>query len=90
MLVDLKVGKFNHADAGQMNLYLNFYQDNEMGQGDNPPIGIILCAQKNETVVKYAIGGLSQKLFVGKYLLELPSEEELKKIIEADTRTLTS
>lgn len=88
LLVDLKVGRFDHADAGQMNLYLNYFKENEMAPGDNPPIGIILCAQKNETLVKYATGGLSQKLFVGKYLLQLPSEEELRKLIEAEASNL--
>jgi hypothetical protein len=75
------LGEFNHSDAGQMNLYLNYYKDNELSEGDNDPIGIILCANKNEQLVKYATGGLSQKVFVSKYLINLPKEEELKKII---------
>lgn len=86
VLVDLKLGAFSHADAGQMNVYLNYYKDQEMTAGDNPPIGIILCAHKNDTLVKYATGGLSQEMFVGKYLVQLPSEDELKQLIEADTR----
>jgi predicted nuclease of restriction endonuclease-like (RecB) superfamily len=81
ILIDLKLGEFNHSDAGQMNLYLNYYKDNELSEGDNDPIGIILCANKNEQLVKYATGGLSQKVFVSKYLINLPKEEELKKII---------
>lgn len=84
VLIDLKIGKFSHADAGQMNVYLNYYKDNEMTEGDNPPIGIIMCAQKNDSLVKYATGGLPQKVFVSKYLVELPSVEELKKLIEGD------
>jgi predicted nuclease of restriction endonuclease-like (RecB) superfamily len=54
ILIDLKIGKFTHADAGQMNVYLNYYKENEMTEGDNPPVGIILCGDKNDTLVKYA------------------------------------
>ncbi len=81
VLIDLKLGEFNHADAGQMNVYLNYYKENEMEKGDNPPVGIILCAGKNEALVKYATSGLPQKVFVSKYLINLPSEKELEKII---------
>jgi predicted nuclease of restriction endonuclease-like (RecB) superfamily len=54
VLLDLKVGEFDHADAGQMNMYLNYYRKNEMTEGDNPPVGIILCANKNDALVEYA------------------------------------
>ena len=64
-----------------MNVYLNYYKENEMEKGDNPPVGIILCAGKNEALVKYATSGLPQKVFVSKYLINLPSEKELEKII---------
>jgi predicted nuclease of restriction endonuclease-like (RecB) superfamily len=84
ILLDLKLGEFTHADAGQMNVYLNYYKENETQENDNPPIGIILCAGKNETLVKYATSGLSQKVFVSKYLINLPSEEQLKEIIEKE------
>jgi predicted nuclease of restriction endonuclease-like (RecB) superfamily len=84
VLIDLKIGKFSHADAGQMNVYLNYYKENEMTEGDNPPIGIIMCAQKNDSLVKYATGGLPQKVFVSKYMVELPSVDDLKKLLEAD------
>lgn len=82
ILLDLKIGEFNHADAGQMNMYLNYYRDNESHNGDNPPIGIILCSGKNEALVKYATMGLPQQVFVSKYLVNLPSEKELQRIIE--------
>ncbi|WP_243650967.1 PDDEXK nuclease domain-containing protein [Hymenobacter gummosus] len=59
VLVELKIGAFSHADAGQMNVYLNYYREHEMSEGDNPPVGIILCAQKNDTLVRYATAGLS-------------------------------
>jgi predicted nuclease of restriction endonuclease-like (RecB) superfamily len=84
VLVDLKLGEFSHADAGQMNVYLNYYQDQEMTPGDNPPIGIILCAHKNDALVKYATVGLSQQMFVSKYLVNLPKEEELAKLIREE------
>jgi len=84
ILLDLKLGEFNPADAGQMNVYLNYYKENEMQEGDTHPIGIILCAGKNETLVKYATAGLPQKVFVSKYLTNLPSEKQLKEIIEEE------
>lgn len=84
VLIDLKLGEFTHADSGQMNVYLNYYRENEMNEGDNPPIGIILCAGKNNSLVKYATTGLSQQIFVAKYLINLPDEAELKRIIEIE------
>ena len=84
ILIDLKLGEFSHADAGQMNVYLNYYNENEKNEGDNPPIGIILCANKNESLVKYATTGLSQQIFVNKYLVSLPKEEDLKRIIDEE------
>ena len=84
VLIDLKIGTFDHSDAGQMNMYLNYFTDNEMTEGDNPPIGITLCAQKNESLVQYATGGLSHQIFVSKYLLNLPKEEELIAFIKKE------
>lgn len=81
VLVDLKLGEFDHADAGQMNVYLNYYADQEMQAGDQPPIGIILCASQNAQLVKYATAGMGQQLRVSNYLINLPSEDELKRII---------
>lgn len=89
VLLDLKIGEFTHADAGQMNVYLNYYKDNEMQEDDNPPVGIILCANKNENLVKYATSGLPQQMFVSKYLINLPSEDELRMIIEDEQRKLS-
>lgn len=84
VLLDLKIGEFDHSDAGQMNMYLNYYKDNEFIIGDNNPIGIILCSGKNEALVKYTTMALPQQVFVSKYLVNLPSEEELQKIIEEE------
>jgi predicted nuclease of restriction endonuclease-like (RecB) superfamily len=84
VLVDLKLGAFSHADAGQMNVYLNYYKEQEMTLGDNPPVGLILCAQKNDTLVRYATSGLSEQLFVSKYQVNLPTEVELQRVIQAE------
>lgn len=84
VLIDLKVGKFSHQDAGQMNFYLNYFAENEAADGDNPPVGIILCTDKSETVVKYATTKIDHDLFVSKYLIELPKEDELRALIERD------
>ncbi|WP_421829551.1 PDDEXK nuclease domain-containing protein [Larkinella sp.] len=88
ILIDLKLGEFTHADAGQMNVYLNYYRENEVSDGDNPPIGIILCAGKNDNLVRYATAGLSQQVFVSKYLINLPTEDELSKIIEEERQKI--
>ncbi len=84
ILLDLKIGAFDHVDAGQMNMYLNYYRKNEITEGDNPPVGIILCAQKDDSLVEYATGGLSHEVFVSKYMLELPNPDVLKQLIERD------
>lgn len=94
VLIDLKIGEFTHADAGQMNVYLNYYREEEMTESDNPPVGIILCSHKNETLVKYATGNLSQQIFVSKYLVNLPKEEEIRQLLETlwflNTHTTTT
>jgi predicted nuclease of restriction endonuclease-like (RecB) superfamily len=84
VLIDLKMRKFCHADASQMNLYINYFQDNELTDGDNSPIGIIFCTDKNETLVQYATGGMSRDLFVSKYLVELPSVDQLRRMVVED------
>ena len=88
ILIDLKLEEFSHADAGQMNVYLNYYMENEISENDNPPVGIILCAGKNETLVKYATSGLAQQVFVSKYMINLPSEVDLKRIIFEEQQKL--
>ena len=87
ILIDLKIGEFDHSDAGQMNLYLNYFKENEMAENDNPPIGIILCSQRDAALVHYATGGLSQEVFVSKYKLQLPTEDELKELIKNDVKS---
>lgn len=90
ILIDLKIGEFDHSDAGQMNVYLNYFKENEMSENDNPPIGIILCSQKDSALVHYATGGLSQEVFVSKYKLQLPTEAELKEIVENEVKSFES
>jgi predicted nuclease of restriction endonuclease-like (RecB) superfamily len=84
ILIDLKIGKFDHADAGQMNVYLNYYKENELSEGDNPPIGLILCGDKSETLAKYATSGMDNQLFVSKYLVNLPEKKVLEEFIRRE------
>ena len=84
VLIDLKVNEFDYSDAGQMNVYLNYYKENEMTEGDNPPIGIILCANKNDTLVKYATSGMDENMFISKYLVKLPEKKLLENFIKRE------
>ena len=79
VIIDLKIDRFRHEYASQLNLYMNYYKHEVMQQDDNPPIGILLCTDYGETTVQYAIEGLSQNIFVNKYRLQLPSEDEIRK-----------
>ncbi|MBI2731579.1 MAG: DUF1016 domain-containing protein [Sphingobacteriales bacterium] len=83
VLIDLKTKKVNHGDIGQMNLYLNYFKAEENVEGDGEPIGIILSAEKDEVMVEYAMGGISNKIFVSKYQLYLPDKKLLQKRIKA-------
>lgn len=84
VLLDLKTRAFKPEDAGQMNFYVNWFKANMMQKGDNPPVGILLCTDKDGTDVEFATAGMDQKLFVSRYLTALPSAEELKAIVETD------
>jgi len=88
VLIDLKTRAFSHVDVGQMNFYLNYFKENVMSPGDNPPVGLILCAGKTGVKVKYATTGLDNKLFVSKYLVALPSEKELEDFLSKDREFL--
>lgn len=81
VIIDLKVGKLTHQDIGQMQMYVNYYTRELMNEGDNPPIGIILCANKSENVVKYTLPEGNNQIFTSKYKLYIPTEEELLKEI---------
>lgn len=78
LIIDLKIDRFRHEYASQLNLYLNYYRHEVMQEDDNPPIGLLLCTDYGETTVRYATEGLSQNLFVSKYKLQLPTEEEIR------------
>ncbi len=84
VLLDLKVRAFRHGDAGQMNYYVNYFKDRIMGPGDNPPVGIILCSDKDQTKVEFATAGMDNQLFVSRYLVGLPTPEQLSRFVEQD------
>jgi predicted nuclease of restriction endonuclease-like (RecB) superfamily len=88
IILDLKIGKFTHADAGQMNLYLNYAREHWTHSGENPPVGLILCAKGNEAVAHYALGKLENKVLAREYRLTLPEEKELVQEVERTTRLL--
>lgn len=77
VLIDLKVGDLTHQDLGQMQMYVHYFEDEMMTEGDNPPIGIVLCADKSESVVKYTLPKGEKQIFASKYMVYLPTEEEL-------------
>ena len=81
VVIDLKIGKFTHADAGQMNLYLNYAYEHMMEPGESEPVGLILCSAKNDAVAHYAMGGIKAKVFASHYLTALPDEETLRNEI---------
>ena len=81
VIIDLKIDRFRHEYASQLNLYMNYYRHEVMQQDDNPPIGLLLCTDYGETTVQYATEGLSQNLFVSKYRLQLPSEDDIRKYL---------
>ncbi len=82
VVIDLKVGKFTHADAGQMHLYLNYAREHWTQQDENPPVGLILCAEKDDAIAKYALEGLPNKVLAREYKLTLPDEKRLAAEIE--------
>ena len=81
VIVELKIDKFRHEYASQLNMYLNYFKAEVMQPDDNPPVGILLCTEKGDALVKYATAGLDPNIFVQKYMIELPSEEDIKKFI---------
>lgn len=79
VIIDLKVGKLDHADLGQMQLYVNWYDREVAGEGDNPTIGLILCSEKNDAVVRYVLADKSRQIFASRYQLYLPTEAQLQE-----------
>lgn len=84
VLIDLKAHKLTHEAIGQMDMYVRMYNDLKKTEEDNPTIGLILCTEKDETIVKYSVLAENEKLFASKYRLYLPDESELKQLIEED------
>jgi predicted nuclease of restriction endonuclease-like (RecB) superfamily len=88
VVIDLKVGKFTHADAGQMHLYLNYARENWMHKDENPPVGLILCAEKDAAVARYALEGLPNKVLAAEYRMALPDEKVLVAELEHTRKML--
>lgn len=88
VLVDLKVEKFNHAHLSQLNSYVAYYRAEEKLPDDNDPVGILLCTEKGKKLVEYALSGMDEKLFVSKYLLQLPSKKQLTDFIQNELNRL--
>jgi predicted nuclease of restriction endonuclease-like (RecB) superfamily len=84
VLLDLKTRPFKHADAGQMNYYVNYFKNRVMAADDNPPVGIVLCSDRDRTKVEFATAGMDNQLFVSRYLVNLPSAEQLSRFVETD------
>ena len=81
ILVELKTDAFQHEHLGQLNTYVAYYKKHQMTAGDQPPIGILLCTRKNDALVEFALGDLSNKVFVSRYAVELPKKEEMERFI---------
>ena len=88
VLIELKVDKFKHHHLSQLNSYVAYYNDKVKEADDNPTIGILLCTEKGNKMVEYALAGMEEKLFVSKYLIELPSKELLTQFIENELKNL--
>ncbi|MEN9661109.1 MAG: hypothetical protein RL324_58 [Verrucomicrobiota bacterium] len=88
VIFDLKLGRFTHADAGQMHVYLNYAKEHWVRPGENPPVGVILCSAKGEALVRYATGALPTKLLTREYLTALPNEKELSIELEKTRKQL--
>lgn len=88
VLIDLKIGAFEHGDIGQLNTYLNFFKANITEESDNPPVGILLVAEKDHALVKYATAGMDKNLFVQKYLVKLPGKKQLENYINHELQRL--
>ena len=88
VLLDLKIGKLTHEDLGQMQLYVNYYDQTQRTPGDGPTVGLILCADKNDLMVKYTLGPGSQQIFASRYKLHLPTPKEFAAELDRERRTL--
>lgn len=90
VLIDLKIGDLTHQDLGQMQMYAHYYEREMVNEGDNPPIGIVLCADKSDSIVKYTLPENETQVFASKYKLYLPSDEELLAELKKEYDVLES
>ena len=81
VIIELKNDEFKHEDLGQLNAYVGYYKKNEMSEGDNPPVGILLCTDKGSEMVEYALSGMDNQLFVSTYMLHLPDKKKLQEFM---------
>lgn len=88
LIIDLKIGKLDHADLGQMQLYVNYYDREIASSDDHPTIGLILCSEKNDAVVRYVLGEQNQQIFASRYQLYLPSEAQLQAELQRELNQL--
>ena len=88
VIVELKNDEFRHEYLGQLNAYVSYFKENEMHEGDNPPVGILLCTRKGEKMVEYAIAGMDNNLFVSTYMLQLPDKATLEKFLRNEIKDL--
>lgn len=88
VILELKVGEFNHGDIGQLNTYLNYFKKKISEPSDNDPVGILLVANKDHALVKFATAGMDKNLFVQQYLVQLPNKEQLEKYIDNELTKL--
>ncbi len=89
VLIELKADKFTHEHLGQLNTYVSWYRKHMMTDGDNPPVGLLLCTQKDHALVEYATANMDNRLFVSRYQLELPRKEELEQFLRTKRREIT-
>jgi len=87
-LIDLKIGKLAHQDVGQMDSYVRMFDDLFIAKDDSPTIGLILCSEKNEAIARYSVLNHSKQLFASKYMLYLPTEEELERELKRERRLI--
>ena len=88
VLIDLKIDALSHQDLGQMQMYVNYYTRELMNPGDNPPVGIVLCAEKNDAVVEYTLPKDEKQIFAARYMTYLPTKEELKELLYGNDENL--
>lgn len=84
VIIELKNDEFKHEDLGQLNAYVAYYKKNEMSDGDNPPVGILLCTDKGSQMVEYALSGMDNQLFVSTYMLHLPDKAKLEEFMRKE------